>query len=138
MLAAAIDQYGSVSQIEVREMPVTRPAAFEVLIRVDTAGVGIWDDSVRTGAVKTDYGFPLVLGTDGSGVVVEPGSGVTRFKRGDRVYAYVFDNRHGAFYAEYISVSANHVGHVPKSARKAHQLVRQGYVLGKIVLTTRG
>ncbi len=52
-----------------------------------------------------------MLGTDGSGVVADTGSRVTRFKRGDRVYSYVWD---GGFYAEYVAVAAKSVGHVPK------------------------
>ena len=113
--AAAIDRYGGVAQIDVREMPVPRPGAHDVLIRIESAGVGSWDASLRKGDIKTEHGFPLVLGTDGAGVVADVGSRVTRFKRGDRVYAYVFDNPKGGFYAEYVAVPAKHVGHVPKS-----------------------
>lgn len=114
MRAVAIDGYGGTETIEVREMPVPRPAAHEVLIRIDTAGVGSWDLDVRDGDVKMEHGFPLVLGTDGAGVVVDVGTRVTRFKRGDRVYAYVFDNKNGGFYAEYTAVLAKYVGRVPK------------------------
>lgn len=111
MRAAVIDRFGGPNKFEVREMPIPQPAANEVLIRVDTAGVGTWDVYFRTGDIKTGHDFPLVLGTDGSGVVVDAGSRVTRFKRGDRVYAYVWD---GGFYAEYVAVAAKSVGHVPK------------------------
>ncbi len=30
--------------------------------------------------------FPLIIGEDGAGVVTEAGTGVTRFKTGDKVY----------------------------------------------------
>jgi NADPH:quinone reductase-like Zn-dependent oxidoreductase len=114
MRAAVIDRYGGVAQLDVREMPVPRHAAHEVLIRLDTVGVGGWDASARAGDIKSEHGFPLVLGTDGAGVIADVGSRVTRFKRGDRVQAYVFDNPKGGFYAEYVAVSAKYVGHVPK------------------------
>jgi NADPH:quinone reductase len=114
MRAAAIDKYGDENAIRVRELPVPQPAAHEVLIRIDTAAVGSWDAGVRTGEIKTEHGFPLVLGVDGSGVVAEAGARVTRFKPGDRVYAYNFDNPKGGFYAEYCSVPAKHAGRVPK------------------------
>ena len=114
MRAAAIDKYGDESAITVREMPVPRPASNEVLIRIDTAAVGSWDASARDGEIKTEHGFPLVLGVDGSGVVAAVGSRVTRFKPGDQVYAYNFDNPQGGFYAEYCSVPAKHVGRAPK------------------------
>ena len=114
MRVAAIDKYGEEDVISVREVPVPRPTANEVLIRIDTAAVGSWDAGARTGEIKTEHGFPLVLGVDGSGVVAELGSRVTRFKRGDRVYAYRFDNPKGGFYAEYCCVPARAVGRVPK------------------------
>lgn len=114
MRAAAIDAYGEEDGISVREVPVPRPGANEVLIRVDTAAVGSWDAGARSGEIKTEHGFPLILGVDGSGVVAELGSRVTRFKRGDRVYAYNFDNPKGGFYAEYCCVPAKFVGRIPK------------------------
>jgi len=57
--------------------------------------------------------FPLVLGTDGSGVIAAVGSQVSGFKRGDRVYSYSWDNPQGGFYADYVAVPAKLVGHVP-------------------------
>ena len=60
-------------------------------------------------------GFPLVLGTDGSGTVAAVGSRVHRFAPGDIVYAYSFANRKGGVYAEYVAVVAEHVGHPPDS-----------------------
>jgi NADPH:quinone reductase-like Zn-dependent oxidoreductase len=50
--------------------------------------------------------FPLVLGTDGAGIVAGIGSRVRRFKVGDRVYSYSWLNPKGGFYAEYVSVAA--------------------------------
>jgi NADPH:quinone reductase-like Zn-dependent oxidoreductase len=114
MRAVAINSYGGPAKLDVREIDVRRPSAHEVLIRIDTSGVGIWDASMRKGEVPTEHGFPLVLGTDGAGVVVDVGARVTRFKRGDRVWAYVFDNKHGGFNAEYATVLATSVGHVPR------------------------
>jgi NADPH2:quinone reductase len=111
MRAAVIDRYGGPDRLRIRDIPVPRPAAHEVLIRIDTAGVGTWDVYTRNGEIKSEHGFPLVIGTDGAGVVADAGSRATRFKRGDRVYAYAFD---GGFYAEYVAVSAKGVGRVPK------------------------
>jgi len=111
MRAVVIDRFGGPERLQLREMPVPQPAANEVLIRVNTAGIGTWDVYFRTGDIKTGHDFPVVLGTDGSGVVVDVGRSVTRFKRGDRVYAYIWD---GGFYAEYVAVPAKSVGHVPE------------------------
>jgi NADPH:quinone reductase-like Zn-dependent oxidoreductase len=115
MRAAVIDRYGGPAQFEIREMPVPTPSASEILIRLDTSGVGSWDTEMRTGEIKTEQEFPLILGTDGAGVVADLGASVTRFRRGDRVYAYEFENGKGGFYAEYVAVSAKAAGRVPKS-----------------------
>ena len=112
MRAAVIESYGGPNRLRIREMPVPRATANKVLIRIDTAGVGTWDVYFRNGAIKSDRDFPIVLGTDGSGVVADTGSGVKRFKRGDRVYAYLWN---GGFYAEYVAVSEKSVGRVPKA-----------------------
>jgi len=81
---------------------------------VHTAGVASWDVSVRQhpDALKHLH-FPLVLGTDGSGVIAAVGSQVRGFKPGDEVYTYSWDNPQGGFYAEYVAVPAKLVGHLP-------------------------
>ena len=85
-----------------------------MLIALHTAGVGSWDADMRAGwSPGGRTRFPLVLGTDGSGTVVEVGSSVSRFKPGDRVYSYSFDNPKGGFYAEYVAVAAERVAPVP-------------------------
>lgn len=120
MRAAALDEYGGPARFVIREVPVPQPGASEILIRVDTAGVGSWDAEIRSGDIKTEQDFPLVLGTDGSGIVADQGSSVTRFRRGDRVYAYVFDNKKSGFYAEYVAVSAKAAGRIPKMLDLQH------------------
>jgi NADPH:quinone reductase-like Zn-dependent oxidoreductase len=114
MRAAAIDKAGGPEVITLHTLPVPSPAADEVLIAVDTAGVASWDVYVRQHPERLKHsGFPLVLGTDGSGVIAAVGSQVGGFKPGDKVYTYSWDNPNGGFYAEYVAVPAKLVGHVP-------------------------
>jgi NADPH:quinone reductase len=120
MRAAVLDEYGGPAKFEIRDVQVPQPNASEILIRLDTAGVGSWDAEMRSGDIKTEQGFPLIPGTDGSGVVVDVGASVTRFRRGDRVYAYVFDDKKGGFYAEYVAVPAKAAGRIPKSLDVQH------------------
>ena len=114
MKTAAINQFGPPSAIKVHERPVPKPGPGEVLIRLDTAGVGSWDSAIRDGTWRPPgrTKFPLVLGTDGAGVVVARGARVRRFRVGDRVYAYEFGNSKGGFYAEYVAAKIEHVARV--------------------------
>ena len=113
MRAVAIDRFGGPEVLVVHELPLPKISAQEVLIAVDTAGVGMWDARARDGAWADHKEFPFILGVDGSGVVAEVGSQVRRLKRGDRVYAYSYDNPKGGFYAEYVAVAANKVARIP-------------------------
>ena len=49
MQAAAINRFGGPDQIALHTLPVPEIAPDEVLIRVDTASVGVWDPWVRQG-----------------------------------------------------------------------------------------
>jgi NADPH:quinone reductase-like Zn-dependent oxidoreductase len=80
------------------------------------AGVGVWDAEVRDGSWRP-FGnpkFPLVLGTDGAGIVVAKGARVWRFNLGDRLWACDYANPKGGFYAEYVAVDSQHAGRAPK------------------------
>src|SRR5258708_619729 len=115
MQAAAIERAGGPEVITLQTLPVPKPEADEVLIAIDTAGVASWDVFLRKhpDAIKHNA-FPLVLGTDGAGTVVAVGAKVHGFKTGDQVYSYSWDNPRGGFYAEYVAVPAERVGHLPK------------------------
>src|SRR5207249_3780278 len=114
MRAAAIDRFGSPSLLKIHTLPVPKVGANEVLIAVHAAGVGSWDADIRGGWWPDGKPqFPLVLGTDGSGIVAAVGARVRRFGKGDRVYAYGWMNRKGGFYAEYTAVAEDKVAPVP-------------------------
>jgi len=110
MKAAAVDRFGPPSALTLHDIPVPRPGPQEVLIAIDTAGIGSWDGSIRDGSWRRSGRprFPLVPGVDGAGVIVAKGIRVRRLHVGDRVYAYEFGNRQGGFYAEF---AAAHVVH---------------------------
>ena len=116
MKAAAVDRFGPPSVLTSHTVPVPRPDAREVLIAIHAAGVGVWDASVRDGSWQPfdRPKFPLVLGTDGAGVVVAKGSRAKRFRLGDRVWAYDYANPKGGFYAEYAAVKERNVGRAPR------------------------
>jgi NADPH:quinone reductase-like Zn-dependent oxidoreductase len=107
VLAATIDRRGVVA---IREMPVPSVGRREVRIAVDTAGVGSWDAEMRPEGPNRF----LVPGTDGAGVVAAVGSRIRRFRVGDRVYSYSYQNRKGGFHAQHVVVDAKKVARVPR------------------------
>jgi len=111
MTAEAIDRYGGPEVLRSHVLPVPRPRAKEVLIRLEAAGIGVWDESVRSGELElSKEAFPKVIGNDGAGTVVAVGKGVDRCGVGDRVYAYAFQ---GGFYAQYATVKQDQVALAP-------------------------
>jgi len=142
MKAAAIDRPGPPSVLTLHELARPEPGPNEVLIALHASGIGVWDADIRKGWWPSGRPkYPLVLGTDGAGIVAAKGSRVRRFEIGDRVWAYEFANRKGGFYAEYVTVNAEHVARVPRrldllqaGAAQAHERLKQGKVLGRIVL----
>jgi len=111
MQAAAIDRYGGPEVLKPHVLPVPKPGSKEVLIRLEAAGIGVWDPEVRAGEVELGKtGFPKILGNDGAGTVVAVGKGVERVSVGDRVYAYGYE---GGFYAQYVAVKEDETAIVP-------------------------
>src|SRR5260370_12736682 len=88
MHAAAIDRPGGPEVLSIHTLPVPHLDANEVLIAVDTAGVGRWDADMREGwSPSGRTHFPLVLGSVGARTVPPVGSRVRRFKPAARAYA---------------------------------------------------
>jgi len=86
------------------DLPVPEPGPGQVLVRLHAAGLNPFDWKVADGALKdaVPHAFPLVLGSDGAGVVERTGPGVTRFRPGDRVYGQFMRLEQGrGSYAEY-------------------------------------
>ena len=111
MKAAVIDRAGPPGSIRVKNVPVPKLTRGHVIIALDYAGVGSWDADQRSGQWRAIQ-RGTILGVDGSGVVAAVASDVKRLRVGDRVYAYSFGNSRG-FHAEYVSVAAERVEHVP-------------------------
>jgi NADPH:quinone reductase-like Zn-dependent oxidoreductase len=121
MQAAAIDRFGGIDEIKLHTLPVPEVGPDEVLIHVESAGVGAWDPFEREGGFAEMYRelhgaepeFPYILGSEGAGRIEAVGEQVDRFKPGDRVYAGGFLNPKGGFYAQYAAVKTEYVSHVP-------------------------
>lgn len=119
MRAIAIDHFGGPEELTIHEVEVPLAGPGEVLIKVTSAGVGVWDGAERAGQMAgmtpdAAKRFPRVLGADGAGTVAAVGDGVRDFKEGDLVYGDSFLNPKGGFYAEYVAVPVDHVAPVPR------------------------
>lgn len=116
MKAMAVDEFGGLDKLTLHTLPVPAVDAGEVLIRIEVAGVGIWDALEREGELMYMYNnvhFPRVLGGECAGTIAAIGSGVERFAVGDRVYAQSFLNDKGGSYAQYVVVSEKTVALIP-------------------------
>ncbi|POA50043.1 NADPH:quinone oxidoreductase [Pseudomonas sp. MPR-ANC1] len=119
MKAFLIDRYGKQTG-RIGEVPAPAVGAHDVLIEVQASSVNVLDSKIRKGEFKLilPYSFPLVLGNDLAGVVVEVGSQVKRFKPGDEVYARPPEARIGTF-AELIAVHENAIALKPGNVNMA-------------------
>lgn len=112
MKAIRIHSYGHSDQTKIEDAPRPTPKQAEVLVRVRAAGVNPIDWKIREGYMKDwiPASFPLTLGQDFAGEVVELGAGVTNFEPGDEVYGFA----DGA-YAEFAVASINEIALKPHS-----------------------
>lgn len=95
---------------EVVDLPAPEPGPGEVLVRVHAAGMNPFDWKVADGALEgvVEHRFPVVMGSDGAGVVEAVGAGVSRFAPGDRVYGQFMKVALGVgSYAEYTVAPAD-------------------------------
>ncbi len=122
MRAAAIDRFGGPEVLSIHVLPVPKIGPREVLIALDTAGIASWDAEMRAGWLPDGKRpkFPLVLGTDGAGIVAAVGSLVRRLKVGEKVYASSFNNPKGGCYAEYFAVRGEYAARIPKRLDLQH------------------
>ena len=121
MKAVRIHGYGGPEVLTYEDAPRPTPAEGEVLIRIYCTTVNPFDCALRAGYLGAYITptFPLILGTDVSGVIEQVGPGVTAFKAGDNVYARAGVYRDGA-YAEYAAVAAADVAMKPASVDHIH------------------
>jgi NADPH:quinone reductase-like Zn-dependent oxidoreductase len=102
------------------ELPLPRPRARDVLIHMQGAEVGDWDELVRTGAWPMERPFPLVLGLAGAGSVVAVGKDAGTFAEGDMVYAYSYPLYDNGAWAECMLVPESYAAPIPEVLSPVH------------------
>jgi len=117
MRAAVIHRFGGPEELALGHVPVPAIGPRDVLVKVEFAGLGVWDSFEREGGyaelLGTPARFPYVLGSEGAGTVAAAGEAVTEFRVGDRVYGSCFLNPKGGCYAEYAALDAAYVRLIP-------------------------
>ena len=115
MRAVVIDRYGSPDVLRSTSVRRPVPKRNQVLVRTRFIGVNPKDVIVRKGKfpVVTGKKFPLILGHDIAGEVVEAGAGAD-LDVGSRVYGMINDFA-GRAYAEYAAVDDDQVAEAPDS-----------------------
>jgi len=130
MKAVRQHAFGGPEVLQYEDAPMPELNAGEVLVRVHAVGLNPPDWYLRDGYKmlpeewRPEVTFPVILGTDISGVVTAIADDVTDFAIGDAVYAMVRfpDGLAGGSkaYAEYVSVPASELAIKPAGIDHAH------------------
>ncbi|MFJ6052141.1 NADP-dependent oxidoreductase [Streptomyces sp. NPDC092307] len=113
MSAAVVSEFGGPERVVLAEVPVPRPAAGQLRVKVTAAGLNPVDGAVRAG-IFGGAGQRLGLGWDVSGEIDEIGAGVTGRRIGERVVGL----HHGPVkplgtHAQYVVLDASAVASAP-------------------------
>lgn len=114
MKAIVIQQYGGKEQLKELEVKKPRINENQVLIEMHATSVNPIDWKIRQGYRKDamPLQFPIILGWDAAGVIVEKGNKVEGFKLGDRVFAKPQTTANGT-YAEYTATEWDLIAKIP-------------------------
>ncbi|SFE53889.1 NADPH:quinone reductase [Chitinophaga sp. CF118] len=139
MKAVAVSKFKSAPEVMELPKPTVKPGT--LIIRVAAGGMNPFDWKLTDGILdgKMPHQFPLIMGTDGAGIVESVGEGVTHFKEGDVVYGQFIHAPigEGAF-AEYAivpdsviisrapaKISLTEAAAIPTAGMTAQQLVEK-------------
>jgi len=112
MKAIRIYEYGNADTLKLDDAPQLSIGDDQILVRVRDAGVNPIDWKIRQGYMKQvmPANFPLTLGQDFAGEVVERGKAVDQFAIGNRVFGFAQGT-----YAEYAAAPISTVAAMPQS-----------------------
>ncbi|NOU28360.1 MAG: NADP-dependent oxidoreductase, partial [Polyangiaceae bacterium] len=128
MKAIRLHAYGGPEVLRYEDAPVPEPRPGEVRIRVHAVGINPPDWYLREGYKmlppewRPTIPFPIIPGTDVSGVIDAVASDVTGFAVGDEVFAMVRFPSVGesAAYAEYVTAPVTDLARKPAGVDHVH------------------
>lgn len=116
MRAIFINRYGGTEVLEEGEQPRPVARSRQVLVEVHAASINPRDWLLREGRYVFRYlmrGFPLILGSDVSGVVTEVGPDAKLFRPGDAVFGMQTPLGRMGGYAEYVAIDERALARKP-------------------------
>ncbi len=116
MKAIVIHQYGGLEVLKYEDAPRPEPKEDEMLIHVMAASVNPVDVAIRSGEFAQYFHtkLPLIPGMDAAGIVEKAGAAITKFKKGDPVYAF-FTLKNEGGYGQFVIAKENETSAKPKS-----------------------
>jgi NADPH2:quinone reductase len=122
MRAIQIKKTGGPEVLELVELPVPKPGAGQVLVKIEAVGVNFIDTYLREGRYPAT--LPFIPGQEAAGTVVALGAGSRGFKEGDRV---AWNGTRGT-YAEFACAPAAELLKIPDamSCEQAAAVLLQG------------
>jgi NADPH2:quinone reductase len=121
MKAIRVHQFGGPEVLRLEEVPVPKPAAGQLLVKLHAVGVNPVETYFRSGS-NPNLNLPWTPGMDGAGIIETIGEGVVGAKPGDRVY--ISETLTGS-YAQFTLCEARGVHPLPEKVSFA-----QGAALG--------
>lgn len=112
MKAIYVKKFGEPDVLEIADVEKPEPSQDDILVKIEAIGVNPVDTYVRAGQYPVLPTLPFIPGKDVSGVVVEVGANVKKWKEGDRVYSS--GTLTGA-YAEYTVCHQSQIFSLPDS-----------------------
>ena len=109
MKAVRVKEFGGPEVMSYEDIEAPEPGDGEVLVKLEAIGINYIDTYQRSGLYQIP--LPATLGLEGAGTVAAAGSGVSRFRSGDRV---AYTSVAGA-YADYAVVPAEKLVNLPES-----------------------
>lgn len=105
MRAVIINEYGDKNVLVEKELPKPEIKPNQVLVEVYATSVNPIDWKLRAGYLKQmlDWSFPIILGWDVAGKIVEVGNEVENYQVGDEIFARP-DTTPAGTYAEFTAV----------------------------------
>ena len=113
MKAIRVHKFGGPEVLQLDDVPDPKAGPGQVVVRIRAAGVNPVDTYIRSGSYAMLPTLPYVPGNDCAGVIETVGQGVTRFKRGDRVYVVRTTTPMAGGYAELALCEASTVHPLP-------------------------